>query len=476
MDTLPVSFASQLCIQQDGSIDRIPLNNAINTLAKIIWKKSGFRFWHRRTDWDDRRYIYFCSQDAERVPPSEAKGKRDAPRMERFSCQSHLSFRPSLEDRTLAVSLRHTYHMPYEDHQLSTEVLEFIQARNAFSTPAEIYRDLQAAQPSGWDLATSQQVYYQWQQSNSNVWRRDLDPLVSAQKLLSEHSECTSSTYFAGNMRAIAFYISDSVRNLASCTKELAIDATFGTNNMAMNLFAVLAEVDGTGVPLAYCFMDTFKDNTHGVRRAEPGAATAILDQFLRPLQGAGFEPTFFGMDKDFSEIVAIRQVWPKATIQLCYWHARRAIRMKLTSSRQTNTQAEYRPLEGQMLIPDLEICWGSMPTSRLMETIDMVVAIVPQAQRILSSMVEWKHHGAMSKIPCLISFLDTTIPIHSSLTKMVHTNLQSIFIVPVPRKCITGADRAITSDYGPTFGSIGISQASGLCGHDQPTERKFQS
>jgi hypothetical protein len=203
MDTLPVSFASQLCIQQDGSIDRIPLNNAINTLAKIIWKKSGFRFWHRRTDWDDRRYIYFCSQDAERVPPSEAKGKRDAPRMERFSCQSHLSFRPSLEDRTLAVSLRHTYHMPYEDHQLSTEVLEFIQARNAFSTPAEIYRDLQAAQPSGWDLATSQQVYYQWQQSNSNVWRSDLNPLVSAQKLLSEHSECTPSKYFAGNMRAV---------------------------------------------------------------------------------------------------------------------------------------------------------------------------------------------------------------------------------------------------------------------------------
>ena len=45
-------------------------------------------------------------------------------------------------------------------------------------------------------------------------------------------------------------------------------------------LFAVLAEVDGTRVPLAYYFMDTFKDNGHGIRRAEPGATTAILDQF----------------------------------------------------------------------------------------------------------------------------------------------------------------------------------------------------
>ena len=67
---------------------------------------------------------------------------------------------------------------------------------------------------------------------------------------------------------------------------------------MAITLFVVLAEVDGTGVPLAYCFMNTFKDNGHGIRRAEPGATTAILDHFLRPLQDSRFDPTFFGTDK----------------------------------------------------------------------------------------------------------------------------------------------------------------------------------
>ena len=40
-------------------------------------------------------------------------------------------------------------------------------------------------------------------------------------------------------------------------------------------------------------------------------------------------------------------------------------MRIKLTSSRQTNTQAEYKPLDAQILIPDLEICWGSIPTNR---------------------------------------------------------------------------------------------------------------
>ncbi|KAK9242549.1 hypothetical protein V1506DRAFT_547123, partial [Lipomyces tetrasporus] len=53
------------------------------------------------------------------------------------------------------------------DRTLSREVLEFVRARNAFSTPAEIYRDLLVAQPSGWEFSTSQQVYYQWQQANS---------------------------------------------------------------------------------------------------------------------------------------------------------------------------------------------------------------------------------------------------------------------------------------------------------------------
>ena len=127
---------------------------------------------------------------------------------------------------------------------------------------------------------------------------------------------------FRGNMYVLAFYISESVKTLVPRAKELAIDATFGTNNMGMHLFAVLAELDGTGIPLAYCFMGIFSDNSHGVRQADPGVTTGLLDQFLRPLHKTGFNPTFFGTDKDFSEISVIRQVRPNVSIQLCYWHA----------------------------------------------------------------------------------------------------------------------------------------------------------
>jgi hypothetical protein len=254
------------------------------------------------------------------------------------------------------------------------------------------------------------------------------------------------------------------------------MDANFGTNNMAMDLFAVLAEVNGTGVPLAYCFTQLFKDNDRGVRRTEPGALTAILEQFLRPLQASGFNPTFFGTDKDSSEISAIRPVWPGTTIQLCYWHAWRAIRTKLTSSRQPNFQGYYNPLEAQARIPDLEICLASRPIRRPNGDHRYGRVLAPRGQRILFPMVRWKRQPRMNRIPSLRSFLDTTMPTHLSPIRMIFSDLQRIFIISVLQKCITGAESGITFDNGPIFGSTGTTQTSGNCGRDQLMKRKFRS
>jgi hypothetical protein len=166
IDNLPVRFGS---LSGDGTVDRARMNNAIRELAEIIWKKGGFRFCHRGTNWASHTWTYFCSQDENRATKSVSQGKIDAPRMNRFSCNSRLTIRPSLGDRTLAIKLRHMYHMPYTHRQLSPEVVEFVQARVAVSTSAEIYRDLQASRPLGWDSAEAWQVYYLWQQANSSI-------------------------------------------------------------------------------------------------------------------------------------------------------------------------------------------------------------------------------------------------------------------------------------------------------------------
>ena len=65
-----------------------------------------------------------------------------------------------------------------------------------------------------------------------------------------------------------------------------------------MSLTAVLAELDGTGVPLCYLFVGTTNSNQVS-KSADPGATTCILKQFLQPLKNAGYDPIFFGCDKD---------------------------------------------------------------------------------------------------------------------------------------------------------------------------------
>ena len=161
------------------------------------------------------------------------------------------------------------------------------------------------------------------------------------------------------NIRALALYISASIDELLKATKEIVIDATFGTNSAGMLLFGVLAEFDGTGVPIAYLFVE--KNMSAGT--ASTGAMTHILDQFLRPLLESGLTPSFVGCDKDKSEINAVQQVWPSAKVQLCFWHAKRAIQAKLRDSSRTDPLSHYLPGEAQSLVPNLEVCWGSYST-----------------------------------------------------------------------------------------------------------------
>ena len=109
-----------------------------------------------------------------------------------------------------------------------------------------------------------------------------------------------------------------------------------------MELFTVLAELDGTGTPLAYCLVDkqNVQPDAYQRRRADPGAMLFILSKFLIKLKGLGFDPSFIATDKDPAEIGAVKLVWPGAKHQLCYWHAKRALSMKLKDSTKTATLA----------------------------------------------------------------------------------------------------------------------------------------
>lgn len=142
------------------------------------------------------------------------------------------------------------------------------------------------------------------------------------------------------------------------------MDETYGTNSTGNGLFAILAEVDGSGVPLAYMLVDIIPA-IDGTSRADASSMIDLLRQFLQRLPESGVNPAFVGCDKDPAEWAAIGLAFQSASTQLCFWHGKRAIKQKFTHTDKTATQSQYHPLEAQALIPSLEICWGSEATRR---------------------------------------------------------------------------------------------------------------
>ncbi|CAD6972950.1 unnamed protein product, partial [Tilletia controversa] len=232
------------------------------------------------------------------------------------------------------------------------DVIEFIEAR-LDSTPGQIYQDLicSAEMRSKAKEITQKQVWFWWRAGTSSSWQLNPDPFESmatalagqvlardagpAEAAAAIDTFCTSlpapalsgtqsisphvlgqPIWKEGRCCGFAHYALGLIAALRDTTVEISLDATYGTNSGGHDLFGVLAEVEGTGVPLLYLFMDT-KDMLGDRRKIE------ILTESLAMLKGMGINPSFVGCDKDSAEIAAIRTVWPTSKVQLCYWHVR---------------------------------------------------------------------------------------------------------------------------------------------------------
>ena len=106
---------------------------------------------------------------------------------------------------------------------------------------------------------------------------------------------------------------------------EYLMDATYKTNQPGYDLYAVLASVRGAGFPVAYMLVK----NQIGVKDAQSNAVM----KFLKELKDRGLRPRFFHTDKDWSQINAIRTLWPEdCYVRLCAWHRSRSVRMLILS------------------------------------------------------------------------------------------------------------------------------------------------
>ena len=256
---MPVNFRSYTNRAQKGSQEQNALNQALLELVRCIWPCGGYRFRrHYTTDSSsDQTFYFYCCQDKSRFGKPSTMNQRHRGRMDRFTCNSSLQLRLSFVERTLMLKMRHSYYTPYRNILLSSQAIDFINSRVLTQTPSEIYQNLLTMKIHGVDRIAQHQIYYQWQQANKRNWRHDDNQFVSSTLLLGGISDkYRHKTFILSNLRALDIYINASISSLALTTREIAIDATFGTNNAGMSLFAILAELDGIGIPLAYLFLE----------------------------------------------------------------------------------------------------------------------------------------------------------------------------------------------------------------------------
>ncbi len=284
---------------------------------------------------------------------------RDREAMQRGQCNSLLSFAYDRLTNYLLIKATHEdAHPPYLDKTIPMMVREFIKG-NVRHSPAQIYQMMLREEGLEEHITdvTVPQVRYFWHNLTCQTWLRDKDPLLSAQIYANEveRTKCLLLTCPGYKGLLLINMVATSHLSRPGLVQELTMDATYGTNSGAYNLFAVLAEVDGTGIPLAYVFAKPTGDRT----LSTSAPLMELLHQVLSRVREEGFDPAFFGCDKDLAEIAAISFVFPNAKIQLCYWHVLRAIRSKLKSYAATSGHI-YDPQQANLLVPELEVCWGS--------------------------------------------------------------------------------------------------------------------
>ncbi|CAG8752075.1 15958_t:CDS:2 [Gigaspora margarita] len=119
---------------------------------------------------------------------------------------------------------------------------------------------------------------------------------------------------------------------------EIIVDSTYKTNQQKFELFVVLVNYGGHGVPFAYLYIDTFpapKDLLQNPKNIIH-LRLKVLREFFSTLKSEGVLPVFVLIDKDADQIAVAQEAWSgKIKIYLCLWHVKHAITLKAKDANQ---------------------------------------------------------------------------------------------------------------------------------------------
>ncbi|RIB12830.1 hypothetical protein C2G38_2327609 [Gigaspora rosea] len=174
--------------------------------------------------------------------------------MERFDCHGTIKITINQSNNIAKLVLKHELiHAQPKNVIVSQDIKEFIK-ENINLLPREIYAQLveNGLNP----LIRQKQIHFWWSELGQNRYRRQDDAFESAIQWLRKGQYKIVLEQLQPRALALITELHDYLLKLNINIHECGIDATYNTNNFGMELYCFQAEVNGTGFPLAYLFLE----------------------------------------------------------------------------------------------------------------------------------------------------------------------------------------------------------------------------
>jgi hypothetical protein len=244
---------------------------------------------------------------------------------------------------------------------------------------------------------TRKAIHNIWAQNDRKQWKRNADQLISAKILLEEARKpgrlCEGSyeiepisIELEDGFEALAWSLPEMIQRFGGRIREIQLDSackcsfnlhgsshlTFTslvgeTNGSRFELYALLGEVYGSGLPLGFLLLQSQGGGAKG-------GTERVIRQFLRHFKTRwDLSVIRTHSDKNMSEINSLRGEFPSSKHQLCFWHVLRAVKTRLQILRRT--PAYYNVADAKDEFPWIDE--GFVPLSQTSEDSQDEVSLI---------------------------------------------------------------------------------------------------
>ncbi|KAF5343057.1 hypothetical protein D9758_011133 [Tetrapyrgos nigripes] len=359
------AYSFTAIVDLTGLTDSERLQEKADDFVALFWEKTQMRFEYEgkysHINTPSTRFKYSCAQTASRQSkPAKHTDvcNRDKGSMDTFDCQGWLHITVFEDSEQAFIKFKHHKdHCDYPKTTVPDDIQHFVEDNFKMSTSA-LWSEILGKFPN--PAVHRRDVYAIANAKKSQRWKRDPDEVKSAKILLEESSKKSNDSGNHYTIEAIdlslvegyiglAFTLPDVLLKWGGQIREILLDSACkilfdlnalndnhnlfipeNTNGSHYELYALIGELYGSGCPLGYLLLQS---PTEG----KPGAKEKYIHSFLEHFKVKhDLKPIFTLTDKDLSKINAFLKAFPQAKHQLCFWHALRAVKSRLSVLRRS--------------------------------------------------------------------------------------------------------------------------------------------